>query len=150
MKDFILDLDRPRKLRFGFKALEIIAGKFGKDAGLEELMAIQMHEMPGLVWPGLIWEDKKLTYEQAVDLLDASIPEKHTIIGITAIALEALAAHMGVEIDVKKAVASALKEAKKEMEEEAGTAVEETKEKKKGPKKTFPSQRSTKQRKKPH
>lgn len=146
MKDYILELDRPRKLRYGFKPLKLIADRFGKDAGLEELMKIDMHEMPGLVWPGLIWEDKDLTYEQAVDLLDASIPEKNTIIGITATALEALAAHMGVEIDIKKMIASALLKAKKEMEEE----IKETVEKKKDPESVIPSRKSMKKVKKPH
>lgn len=144
MKEHILELDRPREIRYGFRSLKMIGKAFGEDVGIEQLMEIKMHQIPDLVYPGLAWEDKELTVDKVMDLLDASIPEKNTMIGITTVALEALAAHMGVEIDIKKTIASALEEAEKEAEAEA------KKSKKKDPKSTFPSKKSSKKPKKPH
>lgn len=96
MKDYILDLDRPRELRFGFKAMREIRLKFG-DRTLDQLMEIKVDEMPVLAWAGLKWEDKQLTVEKVEDMLDEAIPAKYTILKVTEIVLEALATQMGVE-----------------------------------------------------
>lgn len=114
MKDFILDLDKPRELRFGFKAMREIRAKFG-NRSLDQLMNIKVEEIPKLVWAGLKWEDKTLTVEQVENRLDDAIPKKYTIMKITEFVLEALAAQMG--IDIKKTEAGNRKkkeEAKKE------------------------------------
>ncbi len=103
IKTYILDLDKPRELRFGFKSLRMLREKFG-DKSIEQLMNIQVDEIPIIVLAGLQWEEKELTLEKVEDLLDAAIPEKFTILGVTTTALEALAAQMGV--DTKKILAS--------------------------------------------
>lgn len=101
MKSYALDLDKPRGLRFGFKALRMIREKFG-DRSIDQLLNIKVDEIPALVLAGLKWEDKALTLDKVEDLLDAAIPEKYTILDTTTIVLEALAAQMGVDIDSKK------------------------------------------------
>lgn len=138
MKDFILKLDKDRALRFGFRAMRMIKEKY-KIEKLEELLKVEIEEIPGLVHAGLTRKDEdELSLEQVEDLLDDSIPDTYTMIEILTIVLSALAAHMGVEIDVKKQVADALDEVKEELAEKT---------EKKAPKRKIPS---TRKRKKQH
>ena len=134
MKDYILELDKPRELRFGFKATRLIRQKFG-DRSLDQLMNMKVDEIPVLVWAGLKWEENGLTVEKVEDLLDAAIPKTYTILQITEIALEALAAQMGV--DIKKAKAG-------DQETTAAAAKPEAAAAKKQPTKTTPSSKKQK------
>ena len=103
MKDHILELDKSRTLRFGFKANRMIRQKFG-DRTIEDLLnTLKVDEMPILAWAGLKWEDNALTVEQVEDLLDTVIPKKYTIMKVTEIILEALAEHMGANLKKVKA-----------------------------------------------
>lgn len=102
MKDYILDLDKPRELRFGFKASRMIRQRFG-ERSLDSLLNIKWDEVPVLVWAGLKWDDKQLTVEQVEDLLDDAIPKKYTILEVTNTTLTALAEHMGIESKKAKA-----------------------------------------------
>lgn len=112
MKNHVLELDRPRELRFGFKALRAIREKFG-DRSIDQLLNIKVDEIPVLVLNGLKWEDKTLTLNKVEDLLDAVIPKKYTILGVTTQVLEALAAQMGVEPKKVKAGGTKKTEAEK-------------------------------------
>ena len=142
MKDYVLELDKPRELRFGFRALREIRNKFG-ERSLDQLMNIKVDEIPFLAWVGLKHEDKALTVERVEDLLDDAIPKKYTIMKVTEIILNALTGQMGVE--PKKTDDDDSKK------EEAGDQVAETEKpktetkEKPQPKKTTPS---TKKRKK--
>jgi len=103
MKDHILELDKSRTLRFGFKANRMIRQRFG-DRTIEDLLnTLKVDEMPILAWAGLKWEDNALTVEQVEDLLDTVIPKKYTIMKVTEIILEALAEHMGANLKKAKA-----------------------------------------------
>ena len=113
MKSYILDLDRERELRFGFKATRLIRQKFG-NRNLDALMNIKVDEVPILVWAGLKWEDKQLTLEQVEDLLDDAIPQKYTILKVTGIVLDALATQMGIEPKKAKAGAPVVEKKKAE------------------------------------
>lgn len=104
MKNYILDLDKSRELRFGFKAIRLIRQKFG-DRKIEELLLLKIDEIPVLAWAGLKWEDSQLTVEKVEDLLDDAIPKKYTITALTEIVINALADQMGVK--PKKASAGA-------------------------------------------
>lgn len=131
MKDYILELDKTRTLRFGFKATRLIRQKFG-DRNLDQLLNIKVDEMPILAWAGLKHGDNALTVEQVEDLLDEAIPKTYTVLKATEIVLEALAAHMGVE--VKKVAADVLKKLAPKVEV-GKPATEEKKE----PEKVIPS-----------
>lgn len=96
MKDYILDLDKPRELRFGFKAIRLIRQKFG-DRKIEELLMLKIDEIPVLAWAGLKWQDSQLTLEKVEDLLDDAIPKKYTITALTEIVINALANQMGIK-----------------------------------------------------
>jgi len=141
MKDYILDLDKPRELRYGFKANRLIRQKFGEKS-LESLVSdFKVDDMPALVWAGLKWEDNALTVEQLEDLLDEAIPKKYTILGVIEEALEALVAHMGADLKKVKADASEAIAEMKTKAEKPKTVTEE----KPQPKRTT---LSTKKRKK--
>lgn len=141
-KDYFLDLDRRRELRFGFKAARLIRQAFG-NRNIDQLMNIHMDEIPTLVQIGLLWEEPRLTIDQVVSLLDESVPKKYKMMEITKIVLEALADHLGVppkeesqEEKGKKAPADNLK--KTEKTEKSKLYVEVKAEEKK-PTETIPS-----------
>lgn len=116
MKDYILNLDKDRKLRFGFKSLKLLRDNFG-DKSLDQLMNIKMDEIPVLMWAGLRWDDATLNVPKVTDLLDNAIGEKkYTILSVTEIVLEALAAQMGV--DTKKVLADTRKKAAETAEKQ--------------------------------
>ena len=154
MKDYILNLDRPRKLRFGFRAQKTIADKF-EDDSLEVLMKVKLHEWPVIILAGLKWEDPNLDIEKATDLLDAAIPEKYDILELTFFVLEAYAAHMGIDVETFKKTVDAVKkeasETKKEDPEKKELASDQTSEKEKKPRKQpTPVTASTKNQKQRH
>lgn len=138
MKDYILDLDKPRKLRFGFRAQKTIADKF-EDDSLEVLLKVKLHEWPVIILAGLKWEDPDLDIEKATDLLDAAIPDKYDILELTFFVLEAYAAHMGIDVETfKKTVATIKKEEAekgKEDPEKKDLASDQTSGKEKKPRK---------------
>lgn len=137
MKEYILNLDKRRVLKFGFLALKKIELKFGK-LTVDQVLALKSHEWAFVAWAGLIWEDKELTESRLLELLDESIPKKYTINSISTIVSGAIAAHFGGS---KKAQASALAAAEKQMKE-----MGEKKEtgKKKEPTPTIPSSKTQK------
>lgn len=102
MKDYILSLDKPRKLKFGFKATRLINEKF-KDRDLSKLVEFAQDEFIYLAWAGLIWEDESLTEEKVEELLDATIGEEYSQTDIATIVADAMTAHSGAA-PVKKKV----------------------------------------------
>jgi len=132
IKDYILKLDKDRELRFGFRALKTLRDEFG-DRSLDQLLNIKMDEIPKLIWAGLKWDDATLTVDRVTHLLDKAIPGTYTILSVTNIVLEALAAQMGV--DTKKVLADTRKKA---------TETEVKKPEKQEVKRTIPSAKSSK------
>lgn len=94
MKDYTLELDRPRKLKFGFKAIRLIREKFG-DREVSDLMNMKVNEMPTVAWAGLIHEDSELTVEKVVDLLDEKIGKDCTVMDVIGILIEAITEQIG-------------------------------------------------------
>lgn len=92
----VIELDKPRKLRYGMNQLAL----------LEEVLQVPLTELGNIrfgvkelrlfLWAGLTWEDPKLTVEQVGELADNAdmnyLVEK---VG------EALAASLGVEQEKK-------------------------------------------------
>jgi hypothetical protein len=102
MKEHILELDKPRKLKYGFKALGLIRAKYGKDTELTDVMDIETDELPFFAWAGLAWEDGNLTVEQVEDLIEDKIGDTYTIMDIVGIIVQAIADHVGVKLAKKK------------------------------------------------
>lgn len=101
MKDYVLDLDRPRKLKFGFKADRLLTEKYG-DKEIWDLNKIALHEFVFFAWVGLLWEDESLTVEKVEELLDEKIGDTYSQFDIITLITDALAAHLGTEIGKKK------------------------------------------------
>lgn len=102
MDAHILDLDRPRKLKFGFKALKVLKQKYGEAQTLTDVMNVEVSEIPFFAWAGLIWEDEDLTMDRVEDLIEEAIPDKYTILDITTVIVQAIADHVGVKKKGKK------------------------------------------------
>ena len=108
MEAHVLNLDKPRKLHYGFKALRLIREKFGKDKELTDVMDVDVDEIPYFAYVGLIREDETLTPEKVEELMDEAIPGKYTVVGIAGVIAKAIADQMGVK-PVKKKAGTAVK-----------------------------------------
>jgi len=122
MKDYILNLDRPRKLIYDFDAWDIIVEKYGpKGKDKEDFNPMQLKatyaEMPFLAYVGLLWEDAALDEATVKNLLNQSIRSgKHTIMDILQLVVNAIFAQSGLEeIPIKKAVEKAAADAQKKI-----------------------------------
>lgn len=102
MKDYILELDRPRKLKYGFKAIRLIREKYGGKKELTDFMEMGLDEMPYFAWVGLVWEDKSLTPEKTEELIDDKIPDKYKVLDIINIISNAIVEQMGIKTEKKK------------------------------------------------
>jgi len=96
VKDFVLKLDRPSRLKFGFKAIRRIREKFG-DREISDLMNMKVDEMSTIAWAGLIHEDAELTVERVEGLLDEKIGQDYTVMDVIGILVEAIAEQVGLE-----------------------------------------------------
>lgn len=103
MKEHILDLDKPRKLRYGFRALRIIREKYGENKELTDVMDVNVDEIPFFAYAGLVREDESLTPEKVEELIDDAIPDRYTVLDIVGIIAKAIADQIGVKPGKKKA-----------------------------------------------
>jgi hypothetical protein len=95
MREFILNLDRPRRLKFGFKAIRLIREKFG-GREISDLMNMKVDEMSTIAWAGLIHEDEGLTAEKVEALLDEKIGKDYSVMDVIGILVAAIAEQVGV------------------------------------------------------
>jgi len=98
MQDYIIELDKPRTFRFGFRSIRLLRKQLGNKS-MEELMGEAIEQMPVFVWAGLIWEDKALTVEQVEQMLDEKIPGTYTMMDVVTLVTEAMTAHLGVKTE---------------------------------------------------
>ena len=104
MKEYVLNLDRPRRLRYDFKALRALRERYaGKQ--LADFMDMAIEELPYFAWAGLIWEDPALSPDSVEAMLNDKVGIEYTIAGVAEIIASALAAHAGLEPG-KKATSS--------------------------------------------
>lgn len=101
MTDHVLHLDKPRRLKFGFKAIRLLKEKF-KDIALEDLWKLEIPQMIPVIKIGLAWEDEDITEEEVERLIDEQIPERYTVVKILEIVTAALIDHIGAEKGEKK------------------------------------------------
>lgn len=66
----ILELDRPRKLRFGFKAIHLIEQKFGKTFYKIDFNDLNSEQLATVLWGAMYQDDNDLTIEKTIELLD--------------------------------------------------------------------------------
>lgn len=120
MKDFVLELDRPRKLIFDFDAWDLIADHFGSANGKEFDLAslnITYRDLPFLVFAGLRWEDPALTYEETKRLLNEAIrSDRLDIMQVLDVVMKAIFAQSGVkQLPEMKAETASVTEVKKNV-----------------------------------
>jgi hypothetical protein len=73
MSYYPIKLDKIRNLKYGMRAIDLIEKKFGKPImkieGIEN-GTLTMEEYATLIWAGLAHEDKELTPDKVMDLID--------------------------------------------------------------------------------
>lgn len=94
MSYYPIELDKARNFRYGMRAIHLIEKKFKKPISQIDLSNLYMEEMATIIWGGLVHEDKGLTTERVMDIVDDS---KLTITEVFEMAGEALAKAFGGE-----------------------------------------------------
>ena len=88
-----IELDKVRNLRYGLMAMSIIEEKFDKAMSLIDFSKLKIKELATIVYAGLIHEDKELTVEKVLELLD----QYSDIKKINEAMLKAISAGFGLE-----------------------------------------------------
>ena len=73
MSYYPIELDRERTLKYGMRAIDLIEKKFKKPIMKIEGMqdgSLSMNEYSILIWAGLVHEDRGLTPDKVMDLID--------------------------------------------------------------------------------
>jgi hypothetical protein len=88
-----IQLDKVRNLRYGMKALSLIEKKLKKPVSKIDMDDLTMEDAATLIWAGLQHEDKDLTPDKVMDLVDeySNIPAVMQAMG------EAFAAAFGAD-----------------------------------------------------
>lgn len=72
-----IELDKVRNFRYGMKALHLIEKKLKKKISQLDFDEMSIEDMAIFMWAGLVHEDKNLTPEKVMDLVDeySSLPK---------------------------------------------------------------------------
>jgi len=69
-KGVLIELDKPRILRYGINALAIVEELLGKPLTALDFNNVSVKDMRAILYAGLYHEDSSLTPEKAADLID--------------------------------------------------------------------------------
>lgn len=86
-----VELDKVRNFRYGMKAISIIEKKFKKPIAKVDFDNLTMEDTATIIWAGLVHEDKNLTVEKVMDLID----EKGNLQQVMQVMSEAMSAAFG-------------------------------------------------------
>lgn len=86
-----VELDKVRNFRYGMKAISIIEKKFKKPIAKVDFDNLTMEDTATIIWAGLVHEDKNLTVEKVMDLID----EKGNLQEVMKVMSEAMSAAFG-------------------------------------------------------
>lgn len=70
MSYYPIELDKTRNFRYGMKAISLIEKKLKKPMSKIDLDNGTMEETATMIWAGLHHEDKSLTVDKVMDLVD--------------------------------------------------------------------------------
>lgn len=72
-----IELDKTRNLRYGMKAISLVEKKFKKPIAKLDMDSLTMEDSAVLIWAGLAHEDRDLTVDKVMDLVDdySSLPK---------------------------------------------------------------------------
>lgn len=65
-----IKLDKVRNFRYGMKAISLIEKKFKKPISKIDMENLTMEETAVMIWAGLVHEDRDLTPDTVMDLVD--------------------------------------------------------------------------------
>jgi len=65
-----IQLDKSRNFKYGMKAISLIEKKLKKPISKIDMDNLTMEDIAMLMWAGLVHEDKDLTPEKVMDLVD--------------------------------------------------------------------------------
>lgn len=65
-----IKLDKMRNFKYGMKAIHLIEKKLNQPISKIDLNNLTMEDAAILIWAGLVHEDKELTPEKVMDLVD--------------------------------------------------------------------------------
>lgn len=86
-----VELDKVRNFRYGMKAISTIEKKFKKPISKVDFENMTMEDTATIIWAGLVHEDKNLTVEKVMDLID----EKGNLQQVMQVMSEAMSAAFG-------------------------------------------------------
>jgi hypothetical protein len=86
-----VELDKVRNFRYGMKAISIVEKKFKKPIAKVDFDNLTMEDTATIIWAGLVHEDKNLTVEKVMDLID----EKGNLQQVMQVMSEAMSAAFG-------------------------------------------------------
>ena len=67
---FPIELDKTRNFKYGMRAVSLVEKKFKKPISKVDMNSLTMEEMATIIWAGLVHEDKNLTADRVMDLID--------------------------------------------------------------------------------
>lgn len=70
MSYYPIKLDKVRNLRYGMKAISLIEKKLKKPISKIDMENLTMEDAAVMIWAGLQHEDKELTPDKVMDLID--------------------------------------------------------------------------------
>lgn len=65
-----IELDKVRNFKYGMKAISLVEKKFKKPISKVDMNSLTMEEMATIIWAGLVHEDKNLSADRVMDLID--------------------------------------------------------------------------------
>lgn len=92
-----IQLDKARNFRYGMKAISLIEKKFKKPMAKIDFESMTMEEMAVFLWAGLAHEDRDLTPDKVMDLVD----EHSDVVTAVNAAMEAVNAKFGGKVDTE-------------------------------------------------
>lgn len=99
--DFMLNLDRPRRLVFNLKAVRCLAERFpSPDGGPFSLAHIKYEpiNLPALLLALVKWDSPDMTEQRVEQLIDSAIDEgRLTLLDVTTVIVEAIGYQYGVK-----------------------------------------------------
>lgn len=70
MSYYPIELDKVRNFRYGMRAISLIEKKFKKPVSKIDMDSLTMEETATIIWAGLQHEDRELTPDKIMDLID--------------------------------------------------------------------------------
>ena len=87
-----IEFDKVRNFKYGMRAISLVENEFKKPISTVDLNALTMEEIAVIIWAGLVHEDKNLSPDRVMDLVDGS---KLTVTQVFETAGEALSKAFG-------------------------------------------------------